>query len=218
MRFPNAMKGIKKIYIAEMLCVISALLGIAMLILLAVNHIDLQDTSSVTMDALRASGMLIPVVVYSIGTILLILISFILNLAGILQASHDEEYFKRALAAAIMGVMVSVVHTLLRNNPTVVSIMTVASTVLTMLMIMMVLGGIGRIADSLGNKEVSEQSRQCSKLVLYPFGFSLLAELAIAIFDLNESATALFSIANLLLDLGIYIIYLRVLGQARSME
>ena len=103
MRYPNAAKGIKKIFLAEILSIIAAVLCVGVLVLLAVSHVNLNESGDVLRDKLKASGMSTPFLIYSLGTLVLFLFSYILNMAGITQAAHDEESFRRALWAAVAG-------------------------------------------------------------------------------------------------------------------
>ena len=83
MEFPNAAKGLKKIFLAELLHLISAVMVVCALILLASNGINMKTTGDVLRDKLEATGMTVPMIIYSIGTIILLLIGLFLNLAGI---------------------------------------------------------------------------------------------------------------------------------------
>lgn len=218
MKFPNAIKGLKKIYLGEILSLLGAVLAVAMLVLLAVHHIDIDDASDAGVKALNASGMLIPFVLYAVGSIVLILVSFILNLVGLIQASRDEDYFKRALIVAAIGVAVSMLITGLQKSAVAGNWLQVASTVCNTLLTVLVLGGIGSIANKIGNKEVAGLSEQCSKVVIYPMACSVVVEILIAVMSLNESTVTMLSIAIGVLDVIAYVLYLRVLSKARIMQ
>ena len=57
MRYPNADKGIKKIFIAEILEILGAVMGIAIIAMLAANKIDLKTSSDAIAQALQASNL-----------------------------------------------------------------------------------------------------------------------------------------------------------------
>lgn len=219
MEFPNASKGLKKIYLAELLHLIGAIMVVCALILLAANGINLKTTGDVLRDKLTETGMAIPMLFYSIGTIILLLIGLFLNLAGIWQASRDEESFKRALWATLLAIAINIAGGFLqRSNPGIVDWLDVISTICTMMITLLVLNGIIRIADSLGSKDVSDLAKWCSKFIIFPFTLSLVGEVLIAVFALNESFVALFSVAVYVLDAISYFMYLRVLSKARVMQ
>lgn len=219
MRYPNAAKGIKKIFLAEILSIIAAALCVGVLVLLAVSHVNLNESGDVLRDKLKASGMSTPFLIYSLGTLVLFLFSYILNMAGITQAAHDEESFRRALWAAVAGLLVILAGSFLnQNNPQISKWIEILNTVCTMVMTLLVLSGIGKIADSLGKTAVSELSRNTSRIVLYPFLMSVAGELLIAVLSLNETASALCQAAVYLMDIVAYVCYLRVLMKARTMQ
>ena len=219
MEYPNAAKGLKKIFLAELLHLIGAVMVVCALIVLASNGIDLKASGDVLREKLEATGMTVPMIVYSVGTIILLLIGLFLNLAGIYQASRDEDSFKRAMWATLFTILVSFVGSFIqRSNPAAADWIDVVITICTMMTSLLVLGGIIRIAESTGSKEVSDRAKWCSKFIVFPFALSLVGELLIAIFDLNESSVALFGAAVYVLDAVAYIMYLRVLAKARIMQ
>ena len=219
MEFPNAAKGLKKIFLAELLHLISAVMVVCALILLASNGINMKTTGDVLRDKLETTGMTVPMIIYSIGTIILLLIGLFLNLAGIYQASRDEGSFKRAMWATLFTIVVSIIGSFIqRSNPAAADWFDMIVTICTMMTALLVLDGITRIADSLGSKEVSDLAKWCSKFILFPFVFSLVGELIIAVFTLNESTIALVGAAVYVLDAVAYIMYLRVLSKARTMQ
>ncbi len=219
MKYPDAAKGIRKIYLAEILSIIGVVIAVAMMVIMAANHFDFNMGGDELAHTLEASGMMIPFVLYLIGIIVFFLVSMILILAGLVQGAHDEESFRRAFWAALIGVAVSIAAVFLKNNnPDVGNWLNVASTVCTMTVTLLVLAGIGKIADSIGSREVAEQSRSCSRMILYPFILSAVLEVVVTIFDLNETAATLCMIAISVLDVVAYLFYVRVLSKARVMQ
>jgi len=97
MRFPNADKGIRKIYIAEIMGILAAVLAIVLVFMAAANHIDTNMSGEEVTQAIETSKIGGPAVVFSIFMLLLMLASYILNLIGISNAAKDEDGFKRAL-------------------------------------------------------------------------------------------------------------------------
>ena len=77
MKFPNAEKGIRKIFTAEILGLISAI-GVAITAILASNMED------------AASSLKVAIIVCGALTGVLMLISYIINIVGVTQASKDE--------------------------------------------------------------------------------------------------------------------------------
>ena len=219
MEYPNAAKGLKKIFLAELLHLIGAVMVVCALIVLASNGISMKTSGDVLRDKLTATGMTVPMIIYSVGTVVLLLIGLFLNLAGIYQASRDEDSFKRAMWATLFTIVVSIVGSFIqRGNPAAADWIDMIITISTMMTALLVLDGIIRIAGSTGNSELSNLAKWCSKFIIFPFVFSLVGELLIAVFALNESTIALVGAAVYVLDAVSYIMYLRVLSKARTMQ
>jgi hypothetical protein len=219
MEYPNAAKGLKKIFLAELLHLIGAVMVVCALIVLASNGISMKTSGDVLRDKLTATGMTVPMIIYSVGTVVLLLIGLFLNLAGIYQASRDEDSFKRAMWATLFTIVVSIVGSFIqRGNPAAADWIDMIITISTMMTALLVLDGIIRIAGSTGNSELSDLAKWCSKFIIFPFVFSLVGELLIAVFALNESTIALVGAAVYVLDAVSYIMYLRVLSKARTMQ
>lgn len=218
MQYPNIRKGISKLYLGEILVLLGAFLSLCLLVLLAVNRVDIHGTGEAFMTEIRSSGMLVAFAAYTIGTVLFALVGAILCLAGLTQAAHDEENFKKALWVVLAGIVISVAGSYLsQKNATVGKWIEVLSTICSMMSTLLVLAGIGEIAEGLGNQEVFDLSRSTSRIVLYPFILSMVAEVLVALLSLNESAAALFAIAISILDVVSYVFYLRALSRAKAM-
>ena len=97
MKYPNAAKGINKIYIAEILSIMAAILAIVVMILVASNNIDTGISGEEAAQVLQKANIGTPFVVLGVVMMLLMLVSFFMNLTGIISASKDEAGFKRAL-------------------------------------------------------------------------------------------------------------------------
>ncbi len=219
MSYPNAAKGIRKIYIAEILHILAAAFGIGILLLIAINKIDLTADGKALQAALESAGMAVPFVIYAVATVLLILVSFFLNIAGILQASKDEESFKRALWIELLGLALAIAVGFLQSGSRLVADwLHIASTLCTMMVTLLVLEGIGRLAVSLGKPEISDMGRRSRAYLLGAFILSAVTELLIALRVVDSYAISACQAATYLLDIGAYVLYLRVLAKARVMQ
>ena len=154
MKYPNASTGIRRIYIAEILSVLAAVLAIVVMILTAANHIDTNLTGEEATRALQAAKMDTPFVVLSLSMMLLMLVSYFMNLSGIINASKDDEGFKRALWALLASIAFGVVAAILENsNARVANWLKVPSTLFELVVTIYVLEGIGNLAGNFGKKD-----------------------------------------------------------------
>ena len=64
MRYPNAAKGIKKIYLAEILGIVAAVFGIGILVLTAVRNVDLSAGDPFYVSASGVAAFLMDIAAY----------------------------------------------------------------------------------------------------------------------------------------------------------
>ena len=126
MRFPNAYRGVKKIWLAEMLMLLAAIVGIVIVIVAAMNG------SMVGEDIVISEGVKTPIAVLGIVTAVILLIGFILNLVGLINANNDDSAFRIALLVTILGVVASAISAIWSNNETLNKWMDTAITICSM--------------------------------------------------------------------------------------
>lgn len=226
MRFPNADKGIRRICQGGILMIAAAALSIGVLILLAVNRIDLGSLGEGGRRKLFSTPMLVPFALYSVGTVALLVISFLLSLAGIIQARRDIPGFGTALWALLLGILLAVVSLFVRrSNRQLVYWLNIVSTFSTMAVALSVVSGISRLAGTLGSREIVEACGSAQRLLHTTFLLSALAELIVAVCYSNDIMALFLGVFShllryviYLLDILSYAFYLRVLVKARSMQ
>ena len=149
-RYPNAAKGIKNIYLAEILSIIGAVLAMTMVVLMGAHQIDTNISGEEAAQALQAARITTPVV-YGVGMMLLMLSNYVLNFIGIATASRDEASFKRAMWVLLAGIAFGIAGAALeRSNPQVANWLNIPSTLLELVVTLYVLEGIGNLAGNLG--------------------------------------------------------------------
>ena len=82
MRFPNAFRGVKKIWLAELLMLLAAIVGIVLIVGIAANSTLVGEEVVVNKDAVQT-----PAAILGIGTALIALVAFVLNLIGLINAT-----------------------------------------------------------------------------------------------------------------------------------
>ena len=219
MKYPNAAKGINKIYIAEILSIMAAVLAIAIMILVASKSIDTSLSGDALTQALQAANIGTPFVVLGIVMMLLILVSFFMNLTGIISASKDEAGFKRAMWVLLAGIVFEIIASILQNSsPQAANWLKVPATLCDLVVMIFVLEGITTMADSLVRKDISDMCAKCRTYLLCVLILSAAAEV---LASLGVTGSAMYSttgIAAYLLEIVAYVFYLRVLNKARLMQ
>ena len=219
MRYPNAAKGIKKIYLAEILGILALVLAIVMAIMVAGSHVDTSISGEEAAQALQAANVGTPFVILGVAMMLLMLVSYFMNLSGIVNASKDDEGFKRALWALLACIAFGVVAAILENrNAKVASWLKVPSTLFELVVAIYVLEGIGNLARNLGKNDIAELSKQCRTWMMCALVLSAAAEVFVALGTTGSALNTTSGIAASLLGIVAYVVYLRVLNKARLMQ
>lgn len=219
MRYPNAAKGIKKIYLAEILGILALVLAIVMAIMVAGSHVDTSISGEEAAQALQAANLGTPFVILGVAMMLLMLVSYFMNLIGVINASKDDEVFKMALWALLASIAFGVVAAILENsNAKVASWLKVPSTLFELVVTIYVLDGIGNLARNLGKNDIADLSKQCRTWMMCALVLSAAAEVLVAVQAAESTFKTTSGIAASLLGIVAYVVYLRVLNKARLMQ
>ena len=219
MRYPNAAKGIKKIWIAEILSIVAAVLVIAMVVVAAVNNIDTSISSEEAVQALETAKIARPVAALGICMMLIMVVSYFLNLIGIINASKDDVGFKRALWVLLVSMVLGIAAAIMQNsNPRISHWLEVPSTLFELVVTIYVLEGIGNLAGNLGKKDIVDLSRQCRTWLMCALVLSAAAKVFVALGTEGSVLNTTSGIAAALLQIVAYVVYLRVLNKARLMQ
>ena len=213
MRFPNAYRGVKKIWLAEMLMLLAAIVGIIMVIVMAANGTMVGE------DIVINEGVKTPIAVLGIVTAVIALVAFILNLIGLINANNDDSAFRIALLVTILGVVASAISAIWSNNETLNKWMDTAITICSMFASYYVLTGIANLAEKMSDAATKALALKSRTLVEGSFCATALFKLIISIFKIQDGSTisTILAVVALLLELVSYILYLRALSKGKKM-
>ena len=213
MRFPNAYRGVKKIWLAEMLMLLAAIVGIIMVIVMAANGTMVGE------DIVISEGVKTPIAVLGIVTAVILLIGFILNLVGLINANNDDSAFRIALLVTILGIVASAVSAIWSNNETLNKWMDTALIICSMFASYYVLTGIANLAEKMSDAATKAVALKSRTLVEGSFCATALFKLIISIFKIQNGSTisTILAVIALLLELVSYILYLRALSKGKKM-
>ncbi len=234
MKFPNAARGVKKLFIAEIL----ALIGGISTFVAAVFFLITLTSGGVTVDALTAEGADVEATLNGItgGTIggflgtfisgliaiVVTFVAFILRIVGVVQSKKDDENFGVALVFIIISVVCYILSSAVFNFSSVVS--SFANTVtdlMNVLATVFIVSGIIRLSDKLNNGEVAKKGVNILKLIVLINAFSLIGNLIVSFMGgINVSssiASAVIAIVISVLTVVEYILYLSFLSKAKKM-
>ena len=210
MRFPNAYKGVSKLFLAEILMLIGAVVSIiAAVILLAAYSADPNGliegavaTMGVSSIALLAAGVLA-------------IIGFILNLVGLVQAKKDDGGFKIALIFALICIVLSIVSSILTTiNPWLSGWMEFVVTIFELAVFEYVVLGIMSLSNQLGDQGMVSFGSKVRMLISILY----IVLLIIRLFgNINVTFAGVVGIVGAILELVVYIGYLIYLAKAKKM-
>jgi len=217
-KFPNAAKGIKNIFTAQVLSLIAVLASGVALILGIVMVGGAQAGSKV---AVGASG--IGMMVFGMGASVLMIIALIINIVGVVQAAKDEESFNMIIKLTIFNIIVVVAAAIIMvafpDTKFLTSLSSSISRLVSLICSILIIVGIGNLAIKLKNNEVAERCNSLLKIILW-MGILAIACGFIGLFMPSTFAAAiviLILVASLVLSFVQYILFLSLLSKAKKM-
>lgn len=217
MKFPNAAKGVSKIFNAEIISLIAALLGgVGMILSFIAVSGNVDQGASETLFIVTGAFALVAGIVIAVAGIM--------SIVGYFQAGKDEVSFKRAILCVIFSIVFTVAASFFANQTGffgwLYTILTVAGNVCNMLATIFLILGLMAL------------SVKCSRPDMVKHGKDILTTLVILYiltFVLNfigrwgAEATVFGSIVNWLSGLSLcftvflYIFQIYYLGKAKKM-
>ena len=212
MTFPNAYQGLKNVFTAQILSLISTgctLIG------------GLTGGLGVIAGSV-ATGLGGGVLV--IGALVLSLLSLIFTLMGLSRASRDEGAFKGAFNCSLINLIVTVILNILMafgiGGSVLRSISTIISLILTILMIAYIFKGIDNLAGKLGRSDVSAAGRSVLTFLWVVYAVTIFCDLMILLFPTAVVFMGIMGVISFLAGIGMiigYILYLVHLNRAKQM-
>jgi hypothetical protein len=214
MRFPNAFRGVKKIWLAELLMLLAAVIGIILIFVIAANSTLVGDDVVVNKEAVET-----PAAILGILAALIALTAFILNLVGMINARNDDAGFRIALLVTVLGIITSAVSAIWSSNQTLVKWMDTATTIFSLFASYYVLTGIANLAEKLSDSATKALALKSRTLLEGTFCATVVFKLIINIFKIQDGSTiyTILSIVALVLELVSYLLYLRALSKGKKM-
>lgn len=214
MKFPNAAKGISKIFTSEILALIAAIATGVASILAAVMYASAKTNSTA---GAAASG--IGTLVLVLGASVLLVIALILKIVGVVQTSKDEDSFKMIIYLTIFTLIVAVVAAIFSRVTFLSNIANAVSSIGGFVTTLLIILGIGNLGVQVGNDEVIDKCSSQFKLIL---GIGIVALLArfFCIFLPTIPAQGIviaLAVVALVLNVIQYILYLSLLSKAKKM-
>ena len=232
MKFPNAAKGVKRIFVAEVLTLIG------LLSVLVATTLILTISSVFTLESAIGAFLAIGITVICLASVVLLIVAFIMELVGVINASRDESSFKSALIFFIVSIVLSIVSSLLKSVSVIAGgILSLIGGLVSIFVLIFIIAGIIRLADRLNRGDVSGKGSKVLKLLIIIKVVALIVTTIASFMGDSASISAVISsmvapsevastpstavviilIATPVLEVIQYIIYLPFLSQAKKM-
>ena len=214
--FPNAYKGVKKLYSAEILSLIATILSIISAVLLIVGAVMLDSKSS---DEAAGGVLAIIGLVVIIGSGVLLVLAFIFNLIGLIKAKKDENSFRIALYFTLLGIILSCFVSTFSSKEILSSIFSSASSLASLLTTIFIVQGIMTLAAKLENDAMVQRGGFILKVIICVEVLALIASVISVIFRFNAAQViaGVLLLVSGVLNIIAYFIYLNYLSKAKKM-
>ena len=211
MKYPNAFKGIKKVYAGELLGFIGTA---AMLVGLVIALVMTEVTESTDTTLALISLLLI------IGGIVVICIGFIFSLVGIGVAGKDEEKLKVAFYCFVFGLVAAIVSACTQQlnlwDGLIAEVSDSITEIMHYLAVYYVVEGVCALAEKYGNKSMVEKGKHVLALLTIAFLTSICAEI-LGDFVVTGTAGGILEIVAKIIALLRFVLYLAFLADAKRM-
>ena len=214
MKFPNTFKGIKKIWIAEMLMLLAAVLSIVLVFVIAGNSVVIDDAVVVNTEAVKT-----PTAIIGIGAAVIILVAFLLNLIGIINCRKDDKNFINALFATLLGVVCGIINAIWgESNPRLGSWMEFVMVMESCYASYYVLTGVSKLSEAYPDEATKKLVDKSRNWLLGSFSLSAGLKLIVDIFNIQDGTPkTIMAIVAALAEIVSYVIYLMALNKSKKM-
>ena len=217
MRFPNACKGLKKIFFAELISLIALVPYAVSLVLVQFLPEEINKNNA---EILPAE---VVVTILSILSLVMMTVAYVLNVIGYVTASKDNESFKKAMLLTVAGMVLTVVSGIMENangNPILTNTFDSMENILDLLITLMTISGIVTLSVTYGNLRMVESGKALFKFLFAIYLPTLIAYVFVYLLRNTRSAAILavtVTFISFALNTVYSLLYLRYLYRAVNM-
>ena len=214
MTFPNAKKGVKKIFTGEILMLIAAILTTVSSVALVIVGAQDNGANEVALGA-SAAGL----VIFSVVSAVLMAIALVFSIIGVFQSSKDEPMFKGVIFVMLLSLAVVVVSAIFTESQLVIKLSDVITSISSTITTVLIVIGIGKMAEKLGDDVVFTKGQTLLKIIIWIALLTIILR-AIAAFTPNTAVLVIEVIMLIitgLLEVIQYFLYLSFLSKSKKM-
>ena len=214
MKFPNAYKGVKKLFIAEIIALIGAIASLVVAIFAKLPGYADEKSPIFIVAGILAFVILIALIV-----------AYVIQVVGLYQGGKDEHYLKVGffvvIFSLILGIVGSILTTWVKGAAQIGSIIDTICKVADAFVIIFVIFGVMSLAAELGNESMVKLGKSLCIMVIIMYVLSIVIRLIAAFVKTEDNALAValgvLGIIGIVLELVIYVINFVYLGKAVKM-
>ena len=208
MRFPKAHAGVTKIFIAQILVIVAAVIGLTGTILLFIPPTTVVGAT------------------VGLVSLILMVLAFILQLVGLYQGGYDEGNFRVAFYVVIVAIVLTTLGIILGRIPgmpsIVPSVLETVGDVSAVIVTLYTLFGIAVLAKKLGDERMATRGKKLGILVFILFAASTILGLIPTFVTAGENEPlkiffAVIGIGAAVIELITYVLIFFYLGRATKM-
>lgn len=215
MKYLNAEKGIKKVYISQIFAIIAAALSCCSELLLDAFNNNLTELST------RHFGVVFAGLALGVILIALIVAFNVIGFLGYYQASKDEPLLKKSMFCVAASGALTVIGTFLKLPSGMLhAIFSNAGSIVEMFVVIFAVSGLMALCGNCNRDDLSGAGDRMLKLFVVTYILSSINALIIRIFELSAQAKIISVIVggiDLILIVLRYVMYLRYLRDVRIM-
>lgn len=217
MRFPNACKGLKKIFYAELISLIALVPFAVSMVLIQFLPEEINENNA---EMLPAE---IVITILSLVSLVLMIVAYVLNIIGYVNASKDNESFKKAMLLTIAGLVLTVVSGIMENvnaSPILTNTFDSMEQILDLLITLTTISGIVTLSVTYGDLRMVESGKALFKFLFAIYLPTLIAYVFVYMLRNTRSAAILAVTVTLIsfaLNAVYSLLYLRYLYRAVNM-
>lgn len=214
MQFPSAHKGVKKLFIAELIAIAAGILTLVAAVLAVVG--------------IKNEGVLVAAGSITVVSTFALIVVLILQLVGLFQGGKDSLQIKYAFFISLGGLVLSIVLAVLRLLPAnnglaiAIGVMGPLVDIATVLALAYTLLGIAELAEKLNDEPMAKRGKTLAFVVVILFAISVVLNLFSSFFVNNAPSwavilIAIFGIVTAVVELVAYILTVVYYGRATKM-
>ncbi len=215
MRFENAYKGIGNIITAEVLSIIATVTGVLTAVFGAVAYAAEMEKIKEVLDYTIGGFTILGII-----TLVLLALSFIINIIGLSKAGKDDSEFVKALVEILIAVVALGAGVYFDGkNDLIKTVCNAILSVVNTIVMMHVVNGIANLADKMFNSKMINKGKTVTIMIMVAFGLKALAEIVLKFFfkDPKANINVILSLVSALAQIIQYLFYIGYLGKARKM-